>query len=85
MQNQKFYIVTDAEAANRGRTRLPTMHAAITEATNRVESGNAETVFIMECVKVVKRPKTPVVVEDIIAPPEPQPRKPRVEMEHCGD
>lgn len=63
----KFWTVTDANTThtNSRSQRFPTVEDAIHEATGRIENGRADSVYILECIKVVKRAPTPVTVEDV--------------------
>lgn len=69
---KKFWTITDADtkSTNSRSTRFACEHNAIEAATQRINSGSAKEVHIMECVKTVKHLQQPVVVEDVTEIPE---------------
>lgn len=67
----KFWTVTDCNTThtNSRSTRFRTIEDAIREASMRIENGRAESIYILECIKVVKRAKIPFTVEDVHSQP----------------
>lgn len=63
----KFWTITDANTThtNSRSERFSSLGSALSAAAKRIERGAAESVCVMECVKLVKRAAIPAVVEDV--------------------
>jgi len=63
----KFWTVTDGDTThtNSRSSKYGTPEGALAEATRRIENGRAESVFILEAVRIVRKKQEPIEVIEI--------------------